>query len=101
MLHPVVCESLPIVKGRAPEAVYSDMRKLLESVVATGPMLATVGRAADKVDMSTRLESTVRQAAPAMPRQEPIGSSSRREGLLAAGGILGAVAASSCCIVPL
>lgn len=49
--------------------------------------------------MASRIETT--DALAATPRDNPQRRTEQRQGLIAAGGLLGAVAASSCCILPL
>ena len=52
--------------------------------------------------MNAHVENTLGRAeSGAAANEQPIGGSGRREGLLAAGGIIGAIGASACCILPL
>ena len=72
------------------ETVMAGMREPLEPIAATGPILALdcSNRRQDRVDRDAVLSGTG-------------GDVDRKAGLVAAGGVLGALAASSCCIVPL
>src|SRR6266481_210174 len=103
MLQPVRFESCPLVSRTAREIVSSGMRKPLEPVGTTGPMLSLVMMNRDtKSAMSAHLKSITRRPAPgAAANQQSVDGSGKREGLLAAGGVIGAIAASSCCILPL
>src|SRR5215831_2296170 len=79
ILTPVSPASLPIVIPSAREAVIRPMRKPLDPVVTTGCILCGM-TVKDKIIT---------------------GEPGRGPALLAAGGLLGALAASSCCILPL
>src|SRR5215831_5645317 len=80
-------ESAPMVRPEPRETVIAGMREPLEPVVATGPILS---RDELKEDRMAR-EAAFRGA----------GGATGKAGLVAAGGVLGALAASSCCIAPL
>src|SRR5947209_15538910 len=79
MFTPVSRDSLPIVRSSARAAVIAFIKKSLAPVVATG---------CRPVGMTINNEETGRR-------------SSRGHVLIAAGGLLGALAASSCCVLPL
>src|SRR6516165_2468679 len=75
---PVSSDSLPIVSPSARAAVIAFMGRLLDPVVATGCSV---------------MGMTI--------KQDPVADGSdRRMMVMAAGGFLGALAASSCCILP-
>src|SRR5215472_1184391 len=76
---PVSADTLPIVSSSAREAVISRIHEVLDPVVATGCRLKTMMIK----DQNRAIESA------------------RGSAWLAAGGLLGALAASSCCILPL
>src|SRR5689334_12650165 len=77
-------ESAPMVRPEPRETVMAGIGEPLEAVAATGPILSPEGPngRSDRVDRAGA-------------------DTSRKAGLVATGGVLGAVAASSCCIVPL
>jgi mercuric ion transport protein len=59
-------------------------------------------RKGNEFAMNAQVETTLRRVESESAADErPIDGSGKREGLLAAGGIIGAIAASSCCILPL
>src|SRR5215470_7819749 len=79
MFTPVSCDSSPIVIRSARAAVIAPMEELLDPVVATGCSVTGMTIKQDPLVVGSRSGTT----------------------LLAAGGLLGALAASSCCILPL
>src|ERR687888_2540989 len=81
MFTPVSCDSLPIVIPSARVPVIALMEELLDPVVATGCSLVRM---------------TIKQD----PQDSVVGGPEPGTTLLAAGGLLGALAASSCCILP-
>src|SRR5882762_6195705 len=79
MFTPVSCDSLPIVRLSARAAVVALIKKVLDPVVATG----------------------CRHTSMLVKEENSATHSGRGQALIAAGGLLGALAASSCCILPL
>ena len=78
MFTPVSCDNFPIVSPSARATVIEPMEKPLDPVVTIG---------------SSLIGMTIKQ-------ERAMGSSERGTTLIVAGGLLGALAASSCCLLP-
>src|SRR6266852_5331048 len=103
MLQPVRFESCPLLRRSARGILLPGIQIPLEPVVTTGRMVSSV--TVDKgqeIIMNAQVDSALgRPESPVATKEQPFGGSSKREGLMAAGGTIGAIAASSCCILPL
>src|SRR5262245_2910569 len=82
-------ESAPIVRPEPRETVMTGMREPIEPVATTGPILSIGSRNGRQAGVDRAVLS----------RAE--GDTRTGAGFFALGGVLGALAASSCCIVPL
>src|SRR3546814_16397700 len=91
ILTPVCFESAPMVSAGPRERVMADMNEPLEPIATTGPILPLESPSRRKEEMDREGQAAFGAS----------GRAARKARLAATGGVLGAIAALSCCIMPL